>query len=78
MAPVGLAASSFTSVSMEPPLVSFSVAKASTTWPALRRADHLGVTVLAAHHDEACRQLAGPVEHRFDDCSSPAPPATAP
>lgn len=63
---VGLAASSFTSVSLDPPLVSFSVATASRTWPTLRRADHLGVTILAEHHDEACRQLAGPVEHRFD------------
>jgi flavin reductase (DIM6/NTAB) family NADH-FMN oxidoreductase RutF len=66
---VGLAASSFTSVSLDPPLVSFSVANASQTWPGLRRADHLGVTVLAHHHDAACRQLAGPVEHRFDGLS---------
>ena len=63
---VGLAASSFTSVSLDPPLVSFSVATTSRTWPTLRRAGHLGVTILADHHDEACRQLAGPVEHRFD------------
>ncbi|GIE36569.1 putative oxidoreductase [Actinoplanes italicus] len=65
-ASVGLAASSFTSVSLEPPLVSVSIANSSKTWPDLRRADHLGVTVLAAHHGELCRQLAGPVEHRFD------------
>lgn len=63
---VGLAASSFTSVSLEPPLVSFSVATTSKTWPDLRRADRLGVTVLADHHGEVCRQLAGPVDHRFD------------
>ncbi|WIM93522.1 flavin reductase family protein [Actinoplanes oblitus] len=63
---VGLAASSFTSVSIDPPLVSFSIANTSKTWPDLRRADHLGVTVLAAHHDQICRQLAGTVEHRFD------------
>ena len=63
---VGLAASSFTSVSLDPPLVSFSVATTSKTWPVLRRAGHLGVTILADHHDKACRQLAGPVEHRFD------------
>jgi flavin reductase (DIM6/NTAB) family NADH-FMN oxidoreductase RutF len=66
---VGLAASSFTSVSLDPPLVSFSVANTSRTWPELRRADHVGVTVLAHHHDTACQQLAGPVEHRFDGLS---------
>ncbi|WP_430786360.1 flavin reductase family protein [Actinoplanes sp. G11-F43] len=64
--PVGLAASSFTSVSLDPPLVSVSLANSSKTWPDLRRADHLGVTVLAAHHGPLCRRLAGPVEHRFD------------
>lgn len=66
---VGLAASSFTSVSLEPALVSFSVANTSKTWPTLRRAAHLGVTILADHHDIVCRQLAGPVEHRFDELS---------
>jgi flavin reductase (DIM6/NTAB) family NADH-FMN oxidoreductase RutF len=62
----GLAASSFTSVSLDPPLVSFSIANTSKTWPDLRRAPHLGVTVLADHHGVAARQLAGPVEARFD------------
>ena len=64
---VGLAASSFTSVSLDPPLVSFSVANTSKTWPILRRSAHLGLTVLADHHGEVCRQLAGPVAQRFDD-----------
>jgi len=63
--PVGLAASSFTSVSLDPPLVSVSVANTSKTWPQLRRAGRLGVTVLADHHSRVCRQLAGPVERRF-------------
>lgn len=63
---VGLAASSFTSVSLAPPLVSFSVATTSKTWPALRRAGHLGVTILAEDQGAVCRQLAGQVEHRFD------------
>jgi flavin reductase (DIM6/NTAB) family NADH-FMN oxidoreductase RutF len=65
--PVGLAASSFTSVSLEPPLVSFSIAKSSKTWPDLRRASHLGITVLAEHQGDACRKLAGPVDDRFTD-----------
>jgi flavin reductase (DIM6/NTAB) family NADH-FMN oxidoreductase RutF len=63
---VGLAASSFTSVSLDPPLVSFSIARTSKTWPDLRRSPHLGVTVLAAHQHAVCRQLAGPPEQRFD------------
>ena len=65
--PVGLAASSFTSVSLDPPLVSFSVAKTSKTWPQLRQAAHLGISVLAEHQDRVCRALAGPVEDRFTD-----------
>jgi flavin reductase (DIM6/NTAB) family NADH-FMN oxidoreductase RutF len=65
--PVGLAASSFTSVSLDPPLVSVNLATTSKTWPDLRRSSHLGVTVLADHHDVLCRQLAGPVGSRFDD-----------
>jgi len=66
---VGLAASSFTSVRLEPPLVSISVAKTSKTSPDLRRTSHLGVTILADHHGEVCRQLAGPVDERFDGIS---------
>jgi flavin reductase (DIM6/NTAB) family NADH-FMN oxidoreductase RutF len=63
----GLAASSFSSVSLDPPLVSFSIAKTSKTWPDLRQATHLGITVLAEHHSDVCRQLAGPVSDRFTD-----------
>lgn len=64
--PVGLAASSFTSVSLEPPLVSFAIARTSKTWPDLRRATHVGVTILAEHHGAVCRQLAGEPAERFD------------
>ena len=62
----GIAASSFTSVSIDPPLVSFSIATTSSTWPLLRDASHVGISVLADHHDALCRQLAGPREQRFD------------
>lgn len=63
---IGLAASSFTSVSLDPPLVSINLATTSRTWPDLRRAERLGLTVLAAHHGPLCRRLAGPVGERFD------------
>jgi len=61
----GIAASSFTSVSIEPPLVSFSISTTSSTWPLLREAERVGISVLADHHDVVCRQLAGPREERF-------------
>ncbi|MEY9964769.1 flavin reductase (DIM6/NTAB) family NADH-FMN oxidoreductase RutF [Streptacidiphilus sp. MAP12-16] len=63
--PVGLAASSFTPVSLDPPLVSVCVAHSSTTWPVLRDRPRLGVSVLGAHHERACRQLAARDGDRF-------------
>jgi len=64
-APVGIAASSFTSVSLDPPLVSICVANTSTTWPLLRGVPRFGVSVLAADQAEAGRQLAGRNSDRF-------------
>lgn len=63
--PVGLAASSFTSVSLDPPLVSICVANTSSTWPALRDAPRFGVSILAADQAEVCRQLASRDADRF-------------
>ena len=56
--PTGLAANSFTSVSLNPPLVAFCVAHTSTTWPKLRAADRHCINVLAEHQREICLQLA--------------------
>jgi flavin reductase (DIM6/NTAB) family NADH-FMN oxidoreductase RutF len=63
--PVGLAASSFVSVSLEPALVSVCVAHTSTTWPVLRAAARLGISVLGAHQESAGRQLAARGVDRF-------------
>jgi flavin reductase (DIM6/NTAB) family NADH-FMN oxidoreductase RutF len=64
-APIGLAASSFTSVSLEPALVSVCIAHTSTTWPILRRAARLGVSILSSEQEFACRQLAAQNGDRF-------------
>ncbi|MFG2658621.1 flavin reductase family protein [Streptomyces sp. NPDC048425] len=63
--PTGIAASSFTSVSLEPPLVSVCVAHTSTTWPVLRRAACLGVSVLAEDQGPVARALASKTSDRF-------------
>lgn len=63
--PVGMAASSFTTVSLEPPLVAICVQSRSETWAKLDSLRHLGVSVLGDEHDLACRQLAAKSGDRF-------------
>jgi flavin reductase (DIM6/NTAB) family NADH-FMN oxidoreductase RutF len=63
--PVGLAASSFTSVSLRPALASVCIARTSTTWPHLRRAPHIGLSVLAEQHGRVARALAAKGIDRF-------------
>jgi len=67
--PVGMAANSFTSVSLDPPLVSVCVATTSTTWPVLRRATRIGVSVLSHEQESASRSLAKRGIDRFADVS---------
>ncbi|MEV4364987.1 flavin reductase family protein [Nonomuraea sp. NPDC049625] len=56
--PVGLTATSFSSVSLEPPLVSFYVDRSSTTWPQLGDADHFAVNILAGDQAELAARFA--------------------
>lgn len=64
--PTGMVLGSFVGLSLDPPLVAVSIRKQSTTWPVLRDAAQLGVSVLTEDHADLVRQLAGPVEHRFE------------
>jgi flavin reductase (DIM6/NTAB) family NADH-FMN oxidoreductase RutF len=63
--PEGLAVSSFTSVSLEPALVSICVANSSTTWPKLARMTRLGISVLASEQGGIARALASKGGDRF-------------
>jgi 3-hydroxy-9,10-secoandrosta-1,3,5(10)-triene-9,17-dione monooxygenase reductase component len=49
--PAGLIVNSFTSVSLEPPLISFSPSRSSLTWSRMRRAGRFGVNVLGRRHE---------------------------
>lgn len=65
--PTGLAANSFTSVSIEPPLVAFCVAHTSTSWPRLRPAERLCINILSEPQLEVCKRLAIKGGDKFAD-----------
>ncbi|TYQ09728.1 UNVERIFIED_ORG: flavin reductase (DIM6/NTAB) family NADH-FMN oxidoreductase RutF [Gordonia westfalica J30] len=63
--PIGMAASSFTSVSLEPPLVSVCIGRGSRTWARLAAADRIGISVLGGDQASLCADLAARDVDRF-------------
>lgn len=77
-APVGMVVGSFTSVSLDPPLVAFLPAKSSSSWPRVEAVGRFCVNVLASDQEALCRQISGPgpdkfagIAHRVSDNGSP-------
>ena len=62
-APVGLTCNSFGSLSLDPPLVQWSIAKTSRNYAAL--AAYFAVHVLDSSQDELCRRFAAKNRDRF-------------
>ncbi len=56
--PVGMVIGTFTSVSLDPPLVGFFPARASRTWPRIERAGRFCVNMLASDQSDLCRRFA--------------------
>lgn len=56
--PVGMSASSFTSVSLDPPLVSVNAHVKSVTWARLAHRPRIGLSVLGEDQADICRRLA--------------------
>ena len=63
--PVGLIIGSFTSVSLNPPLVGFLVGKRSSTWPRIAASGSFCVNILGHHQEEVCRLFARGSPDRF-------------
>jgi 3-hydroxy-9,10-secoandrosta-1,3,5(10)-triene-9,17-dione monooxygenase reductase component len=63
--PAGVAANSFTSVSLDPPLVLFCVSRTSSTWPRIENARKFAVNILGEHQEELCRLFATKGADRF-------------
>lgn len=56
--PVGMTINSFASVSLDPPLVLWSAARASQRYPQFARAAHLAIHVLGADQHALCQAFA--------------------
>ncbi|HAP74950.1 MAG TPA: monooxygenase [Acidimicrobiaceae bacterium] len=75
--PVGFTIGSFTSVSLDPPLVGFLPMVDSARWHAIRETGSFCVNVLGAQQDALCWQFAkSSIEHPFDGVEWHAAPAT--
>ncbi|MEU5587259.1 flavin reductase family protein [Streptomyces chrestomyceticus] len=78
-APAGFACQSFASLSLDPPLVTFMVARTSTTWPRIARAGVFCVNILGAHQEGLCRAFAVSGADKFAGVShAPAPVTGSP
>lgn len=65
--PVGFTATSMTSLGSNPALVTFNVARGSSTWPALSTATHLALHMLGSQNLELAKKMASDHTKRFLD-----------
>lgn len=64
--PWGLTANSFTSVSLDPPVISVCIAKTGRVFPTLAASSQFGVNILACDQQDLALHFASNVENRFD------------
>ncbi|MGC0402565.1 3-hydroxy-9,10-secoandrosta-1,3,5(10)-triene-9,17-dione monooxygenase reductase component [Streptomyces sp. SAI-126] len=77
--PAGFACQSFSSLSLDPPLVAFMVGRTSATWPRIARAGVFCVNVLGADQDGLCRAFAVSGADKFAGVThTPAPVSGSP
>jgi flavin reductase (DIM6/NTAB) family NADH-FMN oxidoreductase RutF len=64
-APIGLTANSFNSVSLDPPLVLWSLARAAGSMPHFSRGSHYAINILAAEQRELAERFSRREPDRF-------------
>src|SRR5664279_10830 len=65
-APIGLTANSFNSVSIEPPLVLWSLARLAGSMPSFERGSHYAINILAAGQHALAERFASRGLDRFE------------
>ncbi len=66
-APVGITASSFNSVSMDPPLILWSLAKDSYSLPCFQKAEYYNIHILSQTQEDISNLFARPGADKFGD-----------
>jgi 3-hydroxy-9,10-secoandrosta-1,3,5(10)-triene-9,17-dione monooxygenase reductase component len=67
--PAGMSVGSFTSVSLEPPLVAFFPARSSTSWPKIEQAGSFCANILTDEQEHVSRALARQGDDKFEGLS---------
>lgn len=67
--PAGMSVGSFTSVSLEPPLVAFFPARSSTSWPKIEQAGSFCANILTDEQEHVCLALSRPGGEKFEGLS---------
>ena len=67
--PAGMAVGSFSSVSLDPPLVAFMPDRSSTSWPKFRDSGSFCVNILGADQESVCRTFASRGGDKFAELS---------
>lgn len=65
---VGVTVNSFTSLSLDPPLVMWSISRASRSFSIFQDTTHFGVNVLTADQVRLSQHFSGPSNDKFLDC----------
>lgn len=71
-APIGLTCNSFSSVSLDPPLVLWSLRRGSRSLEAFRRAGAFAIHVLSQDQSALSTRFASSIEHKFEGLDQPA------
>ena len=75
--PCGMVVGSFTSVSLDPPLIAFYPAKSSTSWPRIEAAGAFCVNILGADQEDVCRTFSAKAGNKFENVPFHRTPQTS-
>ena len=67
--PTGITVSSFSSLSLNPPLCLFSIGKEQASRPLFEETDYFVINVLCAKQENIAWQFAKPIENKFENVS---------